>query len=227
MKNVKTNLFKFFKDGFHVWHKTEKALGFWFVVLRGFLNKLSKPSKHQRHNLYVRARLKPGWVRWVFHFTFEWLWIFPAQTCQFSRPYFPETLDASREEGFYFFFLDPRAYPSAVWRLNGIALSPLLQRKKVCSDWCQPLELFICVSCFFVPAFIFREDKKNFLEKNFLSVDQVSERKHLVIWSRTTMRTCDIFYIYTCVLLSDNIRTIRLQVIRWKLPTQPVSSRNK
>ena len=138
--------------------KGSRFLVCWF---ERFLNKMSKPSKHQRHNLYVRARLKPGWVRWVFHFTFEWLWIFPAQTCQFSRPYFSRNLGRFARGRFPFLFTHPRAYPSAVWRLNGIALSPLLRMKKgvprvMSAIWNSSF----CASCFFVPALFFEKTRK-------------------------------------------------------------------
>ena len=184
---------------------------------------MSKLSKHQRHNLYVRARLKPGWVRWVFHFTFEWLWIFPAQTCQFSRPYFPETLDASREEGFLF-ILEPTPQPFDGWTGSHFPLCS--EWKKVCPEWCQPFgTLHFVQAVFSCQHYFSRRQEKNW--RKILREWTKFLKRNTGDWSRTTMRTCDIFYIYTCVLLSDNIRTIRLQVIRWKLPTQPVSSRNK
>ena len=45
-----------------------------------------KPSKYKHENVYIRARLKPGWVWWVFYFTFECCEFLPAQTISFSRP---------------------------------------------------------------------------------------------------------------------------------------------
>ena len=62
-----------------------------------------KPSKYKHENVYIRARLKPGWVWWVFYFTFECCEFFTRPNYQFFPPLFDETLDASCKEGFSFF----------------------------------------------------------------------------------------------------------------------------
>ena len=128
--------------------------------------------------------------------------------------------------GRFLSFSNSRAYPSAVWRLNGIALSPLLQGKKVCCEWSQHWNINFWISCFSWLRLFLKRDEIFFGREKFFEWEPSFWMETVGNQISTTLRTCDIF-IYTYVLLFDNIRTIRLQVIRWKLPTQPVSLRNK
>ena len=91
----KTELVSKFGKQFTRLKTNQKALGFVWQVLK-WNSQLSKPS-WQRHHiiLYMRARLKPGWVWRVFHFTF---WVVVNFTRPkpgvFSRPFSLSTLDA-------------------------------------------------------------------------------------------------------------------------------------
>ena len=89
-RNVKTIMFYFWnRIAFQFSHKQERLQVLWFVKFWSCKRKLSKQlGIGDINNIYVRACLKPGWVRCVFHFTFEWLWIFIRPNLSFSRPNF-------------------------------------------------------------------------------------------------------------------------------------------
>jgi hypothetical protein len=65
---------------------------------------------HKHDDVYIRARLKPGWERWFFTALSSGCEFLPAQTIRFFPPLFNETLDASRKEGFFFYEPIPQPF---------------------------------------------------------------------------------------------------------------------
>ena len=125
MKNETWNCLFWKKTTSRFFQKQERL---WVFGLSGLVvRETTKPLTHKHDYVYIRARLKPGWERWVFHFTFEWLWIFtrPNQTIRFFPPLFSETLDASRNEGFFFYeSLSRLTVEQSISFLNTKAFSP-------------------------------------------------------------------------------------------------------
>ena len=162
----------------------------------------------------------------------------PAQTISFSRPSLmkPWMLRARKVSPSLW------AYPSADWRLNGIAHSPLLRWKKMLRFsfvlWIHFTAVLISTveRVFFQENFC-KEEINIFEEMNDREAKQVSRSKEfwrsILSWPRVhVLRICIYTWcINTCTCWGWYLHHVdthlRLQVIRWKLPTQPVSSRNK
>ena len=93
---LKENNFTFFPKQERLW-----VFGLSGLVVR----ETTKPLTHKHDYVYIRARLKPGWekVGFSLHFRVVVNFTRPNQTIRFFPPLFSETLDASRNEGFFFY----------------------------------------------------------------------------------------------------------------------------
>ena len=111
------------------------------------------------------------------------------------------------------------AYPSAVWRLSGIVLSPLLRWKKCASNWHAVALIFFwrdgqfpVVAC----VEIFEFDRRFCFLQYVVFGDQILAKK---IWRKNherRLRTCNI---YTCLFYIERLLYTRDKVTGFKVET--------
>ena len=225
------------RTAFQFSHKQERLQVLWFVKFWSCKHKLSKQlGIGDINNIYVRARLKPGWVRWVFHFTFEWLWIFTRPNLSFSRPkFFHWNLGCFAQGRFQHEILRSlplsrftverdRTFPTALFEKK----SASNWRVAACSNFWRDRQLTWLIAwtdfCFWI------QWREGTIFLWCFSATKVSEEE--MFGERIT---CDVFthviYIYISIYIYYMKRLLQISDkvsgSRWKLPTQPVSSRNK
>ena len=234
----KQECFIFERTAFQFSHKQERLQVLWFVKFWSCKRRLSKQlGIGDINNIYVRARLKPGWVRWVFHFTFEWLWIFTRPNLSFSRPkFFHWNLGCFAQGRFQHEIL--RSLPLSRFTVERDRTFPtaLFEKKKCFQLTCCRMFQFLkrptvdmidCVNRFLVLDPV--ERRNNFSVMFF--GDQSFWRRN--VWRKNHVRRFHACYIYIYLYIYIYYMKRLLQISdkvsgsRWKLPTQPVSSRNK